>query len=115
MPIDTDYRTKWRVSHRHRGHDVWVHDSDASDEIHGTIVGIHLASCNGCLKCINACPTNVLTQWEHTSIGTVVDPSNEADCILCFVCEVACKTDAIHVQRKGGSQETLESLLRGAE
>ena len=112
MPIETDYRIKWQVSHEHSGHSVWVLDRVQLDEIHGTVVGVHLESCNGCMKCIEVCPTNVFTRWTHSDLGEIVDPSNEIDCIICFVCEVACKTDAIHVQRKGGSEETLESLLQ---
>lgn len=113
MTIDINYRRSWIISKTHRGHSVWTPNTSSPDEIHGTIVGIHIASCNGCLKCIKACPTNVFEKWNHEDIGPIVDPVSEQDCILCFLCEIACPMDAIHIQRKGGSEETLESLLRG--
>ncbi|MGY5874297.1 MAG: 4Fe-4S binding protein [Candidatus Thorarchaeota archaeon] len=106
MPISKDYREHWSIIDQHNGHDVWAHD-DSSDVIHGTVVGIHLASCTGCMKCITACPTRVIVPLEQG----LVDPLREEDCILCLACELVCPTDAIHIQRSGGSKDTLDSLL----
>ncbi|MHA2361455.1 MAG: 4Fe-4S binding protein [Candidatus Thorarchaeota archaeon] len=44
-----------------------------------------------------------------------MDPSQEDACILCLVCELVCPTDAISIEREGGSQDTLDALLRGAK
>jgi NAD-dependent dihydropyrimidine dehydrogenase PreA subunit len=45
----------------------------------------------------------------------VVEPVREADCILCLVCEIVCPVQAIIIERKGGSEDTLQSLLQGNE
>jgi NAD-dependent dihydropyrimidine dehydrogenase PreA subunit len=45
----------------------------------------------------------------------VVDPIREADCILCLVCEIVCPVQAIIIEREGGSEDTLQSLLQGTE
>jgi NAD-dependent dihydropyrimidine dehydrogenase PreA subunit len=43
----------------------------------------------------------------------VVDPVKENDCILCLVCEIVCPVEAISIEREGGSDDTLDSLLEG--
>ena len=115
MGIDSNYREYWKNIGKHNGHSVWISREDSSDQIHGTIVGVHLLSCNGCMGCISACPTNVFDVWEHEEFGVIIDPISEEDCILCYVCETACPTDAIHIRRESGSDDTLESLLRGVQ
>ncbi len=86
-----------------------------SGVIHGSTVGVHIESCVGCMNCIDACPTNVFTPWTTPSGATVVDPVRGKDCILCFACELVCAPNAIDISREGGSQETLDSLLRNGQ
>jgi NAD-dependent dihydropyrimidine dehydrogenase PreA subunit len=76
-------------------------------------VGVHSSSCIGCMKCIEVCPTDVFSRVEEGE-GTIAVPENERDCILCNACELVCPTDAVSVVREGGSQDTLDSLLRGS-
>ncbi|MHA1771072.1 MAG: 4Fe-4S dicluster domain-containing protein [Candidatus Thorarchaeota archaeon] len=109
MPIDKNYRVIWRVVGRHGGHDIWSLKSEL-DVVHGTTVGVHLESCIGCLKCIDACPTHVFEMMKWNS-RMVADPIHEPECILCLACEMVCPVDAISVIRSGGSSETLDSLL----
>ncbi len=112
MPIDKDFRERWKKDSTHRGHAVWHSDRGGSEEIHGDIVAIHINSCTGCMKCIRACPVNLLEPWA-SHLGLVVDPVREADCIECLACELVCPTDAIDIRRQDGSEDTLDSLLRG--
>ncbi|MHA2380466.1 MAG: 4Fe-4S dicluster domain-containing protein [Candidatus Thorarchaeota archaeon] len=114
MPIDRDYRTTWSIQTHHKSHPVWEGPAETDGTIHGDIVGVHLESCVGCMKCIEACPTDVFDYWTTDKWGVVVDPAREVDCIICLVCELVCPTDAIHVKGEGGSDDTLDSLLRGA-
>jgi NAD-dependent dihydropyrimidine dehydrogenase PreA subunit len=111
VPIDRNFRSNLRVSGIHRGHSIWTSKTDKACVVHGTFVGVHVASCTGCLKCINACPTVVLVPWTTDSGKEVVDPANEMECMACLACEVVCPADAISIQRSPGSAETLESLL----
>ncbi|MFW9953697.1 MAG: ferredoxin family protein [Candidatus Thorarchaeota archaeon] len=87
---------------------MWVSDYDGGI-IHGSIVGVYVDSCNGCMKCIDACPTNVFDL--ETLNSEVAVPTRERDCIFCLACEIACPTDAIDVDKKAGSKDTLDSLL----
>ncbi|TFG15476.1 4Fe-4S dicluster domain-containing protein [Candidatus Thorarchaeota archaeon] len=112
MAIDKSYRTNWSASGVIRGLQVWT--SDASEgKIYGTRVGVHGSSCIGCMKCIEACPTDVFIMAEEDA-NIIAIPENERNCILCNACELVCPTDAISVIQEGGSQETLDSLLRGS-
>jgi NAD-dependent dihydropyrimidine dehydrogenase PreA subunit len=112
VPIDKHFRSGWSKRGTHEGHYVWKSDDEDEGTIHGLSVAVHIESCVGCMKCIDACPTIVFTKWI-SDIGTeVADPSREKDCIFCMVCELVCPTEAIIVSRDGGSQETLDSLLR---
>ena len=112
MPIDKDYRNKLRISGSHLGHSVWTPKVGRGHTIHGTLVGVDGESCNGCQKCLSACPVAVLVPWTDASGKRIVDPANETDCMACLLCEIICPVDAISVQRNPGSKETLESLLR---
>ncbi|MFX1265690.1 MAG: ferredoxin family protein [Promethearchaeota archaeon] len=114
VPIDKNYRKTWSIQSHHENHPVWRGQKETDGTIHGDIVGVHLESCIGCMKCIEACPTSVFEHWSTSEWGEVVDPIREDDCILCLVCELVCPTDAIHVKGEGGSEETLDSLLHGA-
>jgi NAD-dependent dihydropyrimidine dehydrogenase PreA subunit len=82
--------------------------------VHGTLVGVHMKSCTGCMKCVSACPTAVIAPWTDSLGRQVVDPVNETECMACLLCEVVCPADAISIQRDPGSAETLDSLLRDA-
>lgn len=115
VPIDRTFRDNWRVVSHHEGHPVWQTDSGDSTKIHGRIVGIDMSLCFGCEKCIKACPTNVFSYWTEDSGRAVVDPVREIDCILCLVCEIVCPVEAISIEREGGSEDTLKSLLQGSQ
>jgi NAD-dependent dihydropyrimidine dehydrogenase PreA subunit len=112
VPIDRDYRNKLRISGSHCGHSVWTSKTGEICTIHGTLVGVDTESCNGCQKCVSACPLAVLVPWTDSSGKQIVDPVNEMECMACLLCEIVCPADAIGIQRSPGSTETLESLLR---
>ena len=76
-------------------------------------MGVDFALCYGCEKCIHACPTHVFIPMVDESGRPVVDPVKEEDCILCLVCEIVCPVEAISIEREGGSEDTLDSLLEG--
>jgi NAD-dependent dihydropyrimidine dehydrogenase PreA subunit len=84
-------------------------------KVHGHIVRVDWSLCYGCEKCITACPTDVFVVMTDTKGRAVVDPIREADCILCLVCEIVCPVEAIIIEREGGSEDTLQSLLQGTE
>ncbi len=114
MPIDRNYREKWVVAGTHAGHNVWMASPKTSTEIHGTLVGISLDACNGCMRCVRVCPVDVFGEWKSSNGTLVADPVRENDCILCLVCETVCPTDAIDILQGEGSDETLNSLLQGS-
>ncbi|MDF1538569.1 MAG: 4Fe-4S binding protein [Candidatus Thorarchaeota archaeon] len=106
MPIDKNFRTTWnRICHE-RPYAVWSSEHDGG-LIYGSTVAIYIDACTLCMKCVDACPTNVF----KLSLENEITPLYTKECILCLVCEIACPTDAIHVDRQGGSEETLKSLL----
>ena len=97
----------------HLGHPVWRSYENSSSEIHGRRVGVDFSLCYGCAKCIKACPTIVFELIRDESGQPVADPKREDDCILCLVCEIVCPVEAISIEREGGSDDTLTSLLEG--
>ncbi|MFW9834252.1 MAG: ferredoxin family protein [Candidatus Thorarchaeota archaeon] len=113
VPIDKTFRITWKKVESHQGHPVWVSPVNNENRIHGLVVGVDFSLCYGCGKCIDACPTNVFTPLQDKSGRQVVDPVREDDCILCLVCEIVCPVEAISIEREGGSEETLDSLLEG--
>jgi NAD-dependent dihydropyrimidine dehydrogenase PreA subunit len=115
VPIDKTFRDTWRKIGQHDGHSIWQSNIDESSRIHGDIVGVDFTLCYGCEKCITACPTNVFVAFTDEREMSVVDPLNESDCILCLVCEIVCPVEAISIEKEGGSEDTLESLLRSSE
>ena len=115
MPIDKTFRDTWRKIGQHEGHAVWQSENDESSRIHGNIAGVDFLLCYGCEKCITACPTNVFVTFTDERKRPVVDPLNDADCILCLVCEIVCPVEAISIEREGGSEDTLESLLQSSK
>ena len=58
---------------------------------------------------------NVFDTFTDEMNRSVVDPVNDSDCILCLACEIVCPVDAINIERSGGSEDTLESLLRSSQ
>jgi ferredoxin len=84
-------------------------------KVHGQIVRVDWSLCYGCEKCITACPTDVFVITTGVMERTVVDPVRESDCILCLVCEIVCPVKAITIERIGGSEDTLRSLLQGTD
>ena len=113
MPIDRTFRETWTIVNDHLGHPVWRLPENTMVEIHGSRVGVDFSLCYGCAKCINACPTIVFELIRDESGQSVADPEREDDCILCLVCEIVCPVEAISVEREGGSDDTLTSLLEG--
>lgn len=111
VPIDRSFRETWSVDSLHEGHKVWSSNGQERS-IHGEVVGVHIPSCIGCMKCVTACPVHVFVSWTSVDNADVVDPIRDTECILCMACELVCPTEAIHIQRKPGSQDTLDSLLR---
>ena len=112
MPIDRRFRSTWTISETHRGHSVWVSANKSDGTIHGTIVGVHIESCIGCMKCVEICPVDVFSYWDIHD-RQIVDPTQESKCIFCLVCEIVCPTEAIDIESRTGSQDTLDSLLHG--
>ena len=114
VPIDRSFRTTWSIIESHEGHSVWSKNDGEGGRIHGNIAGLHVESCTGCMKCVTTCPVEVFVAWISEEGDAVVDPVLDAECILCLACELVCPTEAIHIHRQPGSQDTLDSLLRGA-
>jgi len=114
MPIDPEFRKKLKVVSQHNGHNVWgVYKPPNKLGIHGTIVGVDLDICYGCLKCINVCHVKVFEKisYKGNPISTTkVDPINENECFFCLACEMVCPVDAINVERKT-TGDTLDALL----
>lgn len=64
--------------------------------------------CTGCLKCVAACPRNIIIPVPYTADVNVVCASHEKGAILrkicdigclgCKICVKTCKHDAIHVE-----------------
>jgi len=115
VPIDKTFRNTWSKIGQHEGHSVWQSETDDASRIHGDIVGVDFFLCYGCEKCITACPTKVFVVYTNERGKSVVDPLNESDCILCLVCEIVCPVEAISIEREGGSEDTLKSLLHSSE
>lgn len=107
MPIDKNYRTIWNRTSHTRPYQIWTAEFDGG-QIYGTVVGVYIDDCIGCMKCVDACPTDV---FEVLSESKIAVPTHEMECIFCLVCEITCPTDAINVDKSGGSEETLHSLL----
>ena len=114
MPIDRNFRKTWTRINNHEGHPIRLSPKDTENEIHGEIVGVDFSLCFGCKKCITVCQTQVFVPWTTDRNQHVVDPLNDADCIRCLACEIVCPVEAICIEREGGSDDTLKSLLEGS-
>lgn len=51
-------------------------------------------NCNGCLKCIDACPREILTNINNK---IVVNESKLLECSFCKICEKVCEPGAIRI------------------
>ena len=110
VPIDKSYRITWNRTSHTRPYQIWTSQYDGG-QIYGTIVGVYVDDCIGCMKCIDACPTKV---FEVASTPKdIAVPIHEMECIFCLVCEITCPTNAICVDKGAGSDDTLHSLLGG--
>lgn len=49
--------------------------------------------CDGCNRCVAACPSDVLEVGADGRPGI----ARQADCQTCFMCELYCASDAIYV------------------
>jgi NAD-dependent dihydropyrimidine dehydrogenase PreA subunit len=58
--------------------------------------------CINCLKCVEVCPMDVLR-----AVGKVVYPAYPRDCMCCYLCEMACPTDAILVHPRRAWEKPL--------
>ena len=114
MPIDKSFRATWTKVGEHEGHPVRVSSDGTKREIHGEIVGVDLSLCYGCEKCVTVCPTQVFVPMMMHDTHRVVDPIRDSNCIRCLACELICPVEAISVEREGGSEDTLKSLLEGS-
>lgn len=80
---------------------------DAIHVVDGVAVVDH-EKCTGCLRCIDACPRNIITAVPYTADVNVLCSSHlrgaelrkvcEIGCIGCKICEKTCQFDAIHVE-----------------
>lgn len=114
VPINRAYREEWEVQDEHGGHKVWGCRNEPDSLIHGTRVGVLVEACNGCMRCVKICPVDVFIPWTTPAGSRVVDPMGEKNCILCLACETVCPAEAIDILQEKGSDETLNSLLRGS-
>ena len=108
MPIDKNFRSMWDKTSHTKPYQIWTSRHDGG-EIHGSIVGVYIDGCIGCLKCLDACPTDVFEINRRPQ--EVVVPEREDKCIFCLVCEIICPTYVINVDKQVGSEKTLDSLL----
>ena len=115
MPIDEQFRSKYKKIGKHQGHDVWkLNENDDTLGIHGTKVAVDFDICNGCMKCVKKCTVNVFIELktpDHHISKVKADPVNELDCFDCLVCLMICPVEAINVKQEISDFDTLNSLL----
>jgi NAD-dependent dihydropyrimidine dehydrogenase PreA subunit len=72
------------------------------------VVTVRDAACVGCGACVELCPPDVL---RLSDAGTAY-PAYPGDCQACFICEMACPFQAIHVRvdLDEATRTTLEQL-----
>lgn len=58
--------------------------------------------CKGCVLCVEACPSNVLSQGKEVNVKgyNFVQPEHQEACIGCSNCAVVCPDSCITVYRK---------------
>ena len=57
------------------------------------VVEVNEAACTGCGACIEVCPPDVL----RPSAADVASVAYPDDCEACYLCQIVCAFDAIHV------------------
>ncbi|ATW24998.1 4Fe-4S dicluster domain-containing protein [Candidatus Formimonas warabiya] len=58
--------------------------------------------CSGCHKCWDICPMDV-----YRLAGKEVYIAYQADCMSCYLCELLCPQQAIHVSPERGQPKPL--------
>ncbi|MHA1785392.1 MAG: 4Fe-4S dicluster domain-containing protein [Candidatus Helarchaeota archaeon] len=115
MPINEEFRSKYKKVGMHLGHIIWKLEEDSALlGIHGSKVAVDLDICNGCMKCLKKCTVNVFKEFatpNHPVSKNKADPINEDDCFECLICEMICPVQAINIRQDKGNLETLDSLL----
>jgi NAD-dependent dihydropyrimidine dehydrogenase PreA subunit len=56
---------------------------------------IDAEKCNGCKKCYENCPLDIITWDEEKNRPNVSYPD---ECQLCFICQEECPVDAVKVK-----------------
>ena len=56
-----------------------------------------ISGCNGCRKCFEVCPTDVIRMNEETHLAEICYPE---DCQCCNLCVVFCPEDAITLTKE---------------
>lgn len=57
-----------------------------------TVKHIDYEKCSACLRCVDICPMDVFQR-----IGRLPYIAYQKDCMVCFLCELECKKEAIYV------------------
>ena len=60
---------------------------------------IDASKCNGCGKCADYCPVDVIRMNTETGVAEI---KYQEDCVVCYNCEFDCPTDAIYVSPRRG-------------
>ena len=66
------------------------------------IESIDYEKCSRCGQCVEVCPMDVIR-----SLGNLVYIAYQQDCMTCFLCEEACRSDAIYVAPYRGRNVVL--------
>lgn len=84
---------------RGKEHAKWSPVSIAAHKYVPVII-INYGDCNGCLKCVNSCPKEILTISDGK---VIVNEERLLECSFCKICESVCTTSAIKVSHRENS------------